>query len=121
MSKEKSERTQRTLGGLSSKLLEDPELEDDEQKENPNQISTDQGGNESEENIVADFVKNPRKEKRKQEETHQRKTFLVEKELLKWMRVEARRYGHGFYVDFVNASLRLGKQRYEEAKKRKSK
>jgi hypothetical protein len=75
---------------------------------------------ETEEDITK-LVKNPRKDKTKQEETHQRKTFLIEKDLLKWMQSESKRYGHGFYVDFVNASLKLGKKRYEKAKKAKNK
>lgn len=66
-----------------------------------------------------DVTKNPRKQKKKKEETHQRKTFLIEKEMLEWMKKEARRYGHGFYIDFINFSLKLGREKYEEAKKKK--
>jgi hypothetical protein len=115
----------RTLGGLSSKLLEqigeeNEPLEDEgkeeivlETREDPHPDSKDQ-----DEDLV-EFVKNPRKEKQKKEDTHERKTFLIEKELIHWMKSESKKYGHGFYVDFVNASLRLGKQKYEEAKKTK--
>jgi hypothetical protein len=123
--------SKRTLGGLSSRLLEQVDGEENkekkdegkedetEQKENPQLDLEDQDEEEETDEDITGFVKNPRKEKPKQEETHQRKTFLIEKDLLKWMKAEAKRYGHGFYVDFVNASLKLGKKRYEEAKKTK--
>jgi hypothetical protein len=120
----------RTLGGLSSKLLEqigeeNEPLEDEgkeeialETREDPRPASKDQDEDLQDEDLV-EFVKNPRKEKQKKEDTHERKTFLIEKELIHWMKSESKKYGHGFYVDFVNASLRLGKQKYEEAKKAK--
>lgn len=96
----------------------DPELADEEEEAGAGDTEKPHPNLDEEEDIT-EFVKNPRKNKTKQEETHQRKTFLIEKDLLRWMQSESKRYGHGFYVDFVNASLKLGKKRYEEAKKAK--
>lgn len=133
--------SKRTLGGLSSRLLEQvdheekeelekekmdkDELKEDEteQKENPQLDPEDQDEDEESEEEDTDLIEylQRRKKRKKQEETHTRKTFLVENDMLAWMKKQAKKYGHGFYTDFVNMSFKLGKEQLEAAERAKKK